>query len=301
MQGDKWGETNEEAGAAAISVISMQGDKWRRETRSGSDFGNQQPNLWEVRTPIASSYLGNKKYSGDGQDIWARHAWSIGKWSGHCLFKIWPMSFQCSIDVRSTTLPSCKGEFVDDIRWREIRWAQYENCYVPKIPCLAWAWWTINLTCSRLSTLRGSTRPNNPNASLKDSWSHESRGLPSRLYSIRGTKVWGSKRTCRIGSWGLDLRMCQTKQWIAQTKQRNKASATTSRFSHAWLAQNMSTQRCVRCVQKRKVYPHKLIHRWAGGVGPSVWIVVKTGGSQSGSSGSGLFCNTRKGRREKYL
>ena len=31
----------------------MKGDKWRRETRSGSDFGNQQPNLWEVRTPIA--------------------------------------------------------------------------------------------------------------------------------------------------------------------------------------------------------------------------------------------------------
>ena len=38
----------------------MKGDKWRRETRSGSDFGNQQPNLWEVRTPIASSYLGKK-------------------------------------------------------------------------------------------------------------------------------------------------------------------------------------------------------------------------------------------------
>ena len=25
---------------------------------SGRDFGDQQPNLWEVRTPIASSYLG---------------------------------------------------------------------------------------------------------------------------------------------------------------------------------------------------------------------------------------------------
>ena len=39
----EWRETNEEGrlGAAAISVISMQGDKWRRETRSGSDFGNQ--------------------------------------------------------------------------------------------------------------------------------------------------------------------------------------------------------------------------------------------------------------------
>ena len=87
----EWRETNEEGrlGAAAISVISMhgdwesacretkegrqmkkgdfgnqhagrqmKGDTWRRETRSGSDFGNQQPNLWEVRTPIASSYLG---------------------------------------------------------------------------------------------------------------------------------------------------------------------------------------------------------------------------------------------------
>ena len=64
MQGDKWRETNEEGrlGAAAISVISTQGDKWR-ETRSDSDFGNQQPNLWEVRTPIASSYLGKKKTS----------------------------------------------------------------------------------------------------------------------------------------------------------------------------------------------------------------------------------------------
>ena len=61
MQGDKWRrETrsgsdfgNQHAGR------QMKGDKWRRETRSGSDFGNQQPNLWEVRTPIASSYLGN--------------------------------------------------------------------------------------------------------------------------------------------------------------------------------------------------------------------------------------------------
>ena len=62
MQGDKWRrETrpgsdfgNQHAGR------QMKGDKWRRETRSGSDFGNQQPNLWEVRTPIASSYLGNE-------------------------------------------------------------------------------------------------------------------------------------------------------------------------------------------------------------------------------------------------
>ena len=71
MQGDKWRETNEEGrlGAAAISVISMQGDKWRRETRSGSDFGNQQPNLWEVRTPIASSYLGKKPLHGPSGEL----------------------------------------------------------------------------------------------------------------------------------------------------------------------------------------------------------------------------------------
>ena len=62
MQGDKWRREirsgsdfgNQHAGR------QMKGDKWRRETRSGSDFGNQQPNLWEVRTPIASSYLGKK-------------------------------------------------------------------------------------------------------------------------------------------------------------------------------------------------------------------------------------------------
>ena len=83
MQGDKGRETNEEAVILGISTQGdkwrktnegrqmkkgdfgnqhagrqMKGDKWRRETRSGSDFGNQQPNLWEVRTPIASSYLG---------------------------------------------------------------------------------------------------------------------------------------------------------------------------------------------------------------------------------------------------
>ena len=42
--------------------------EWRsqRETNegrlggSGRDFGDQQPNLWEVRTPISSSYLGKK-------------------------------------------------------------------------------------------------------------------------------------------------------------------------------------------------------------------------------------------------
>ena len=35
----------------------MQGDKWRKTRRP---FGDQQRNLWEVRTPLASSYLGNK-------------------------------------------------------------------------------------------------------------------------------------------------------------------------------------------------------------------------------------------------
>ena len=38
----------------------MKGDRETNEGRlggSGRDFGDQQPNLWEVRNPIASSYL----------------------------------------------------------------------------------------------------------------------------------------------------------------------------------------------------------------------------------------------------
>ena len=71
-QGDESRETNEEGrlGAAAISVISVQGDKGRRETRNGSDFGNQHANLWEVRAPITSSYLGNEgRLGGSGSDL----------------------------------------------------------------------------------------------------------------------------------------------------------------------------------------------------------------------------------------
>ena len=64
MQGDKWRETNEGRQMKAGAAKSR--PEWRscRETNegrlggSGRDFGDQQPNLWGIRTPIASSYLG---------------------------------------------------------------------------------------------------------------------------------------------------------------------------------------------------------------------------------------------------
>ena len=43
---------------------TTKGDKWRETRWQRQSFGDQQPNLWEVRTPIASSYLGkNQKQS----------------------------------------------------------------------------------------------------------------------------------------------------------------------------------------------------------------------------------------------
>ena len=38
----------------------MKGDKAAAASGPFSDFGDQQPSYWEVRTPIASSYLGNE-------------------------------------------------------------------------------------------------------------------------------------------------------------------------------------------------------------------------------------------------
>ena len=53
-KGDKWRQEQPRAG--------QNGDHEGRQMKgdwggSGRDFGDQQPNLWEVRTPIASSYL----------------------------------------------------------------------------------------------------------------------------------------------------------------------------------------------------------------------------------------------------
>ena len=39
----------------------MKGDKAAAASGPFSDFGDQQHSHWEVRTPIASSYLGNKE------------------------------------------------------------------------------------------------------------------------------------------------------------------------------------------------------------------------------------------------
>ena len=68
-KGDKWRQEQLRAGQNGdhkgrqmkqARKETMQGDKWRETRWQRQDFGDQQPNLWEVRTPIASSYLGNK-------------------------------------------------------------------------------------------------------------------------------------------------------------------------------------------------------------------------------------------------
>ena len=98
-QGDKWSETNEGRSRQEQARMEItKGDKWRQEQqRAGqngdhagrqmkgdkaapewdagrqmkgdkvaasppfSDFGDRRHSRWEVRTPIVSSYLGNKK------------------------------------------------------------------------------------------------------------------------------------------------------------------------------------------------------------------------------------------------
>ena len=77
FQWRSWRETSLGDKAAAAAKRSPEGKSWRgpewrswRETSLGDkaaaalrpfgDFGNQQPSHWEVRTPIASSYLGKK-------------------------------------------------------------------------------------------------------------------------------------------------------------------------------------------------------------------------------------------------
>ena len=66
QNGDHGRETNEGRQMKAGAAKSRPEWRSRRETNEGrlaissKNFGDQQPNLWEVRTPIASSYLGNK-------------------------------------------------------------------------------------------------------------------------------------------------------------------------------------------------------------------------------------------------
>ena len=62
------GQNGDHEGRQMKAGTAKSRPEWRsqRETNegrlggSGRDFGDQQPNLWEVRTPIASSYLGKK-------------------------------------------------------------------------------------------------------------------------------------------------------------------------------------------------------------------------------------------------
>ena len=65
-------ETNEGRQMKAGTAKSRPEWRSQREGRlggSGRDFGDQQPNLWEVRTPIASSYLGKKKSAVNKQNL----------------------------------------------------------------------------------------------------------------------------------------------------------------------------------------------------------------------------------------
>ena len=85
-KGDKWRETNEGRSSQELARMEiMQGDKWRQEQPrggqngdhkgtqmetnegrlggSGRDFGDQQPNLWEVRTPNSFQLSGEQKPS----------------------------------------------------------------------------------------------------------------------------------------------------------------------------------------------------------------------------------------------
>ena len=65
-QGDKWRETRRQrqpriAQNGDQEGTQMKGDKAAAASRPFGDCGDQQPSLWEVRTPIASSYLGKKE------------------------------------------------------------------------------------------------------------------------------------------------------------------------------------------------------------------------------------------------
>ena len=87
---DKWRETNEEGklGAAAISVISMQGDKWRRETRSGSDFGNQhagrlgistQGDKWRETNEEGRFWESARRETNEGRQLKRRWFWESAR------------------------------------------------------------------------------------------------------------------------------------------------------------------------------------------------------------------------------
>ena len=60
-KGDKGRETNEGRSSQEQAKIEiMQGDKWRETRWQRQGFWGSATQSWEVRTPIASSYLGNK-------------------------------------------------------------------------------------------------------------------------------------------------------------------------------------------------------------------------------------------------
>ena len=58
-KGDKWWERRRQRQNGDHAGRQMKGDKAAAASRPFGDCGDQQPNLWEVGTPIASSYLGN--------------------------------------------------------------------------------------------------------------------------------------------------------------------------------------------------------------------------------------------------
>ena len=68
MKGDELGRQGGSGSQGQPRMEIMKGDKWRdtkgdkaaAASRPFGDFGDQQPSHWEVRTPIASSYLGNE-------------------------------------------------------------------------------------------------------------------------------------------------------------------------------------------------------------------------------------------------
>ena len=63
MKGDKLGRQGGSGGQEQPRMEIMKGDKVGEKAAAASrpfgDFGDQQPSHWEVRTPIASSFLGN--------------------------------------------------------------------------------------------------------------------------------------------------------------------------------------------------------------------------------------------------